>query len=119
MERKLTLRMLAHISAQLNDDQALWAVLTANEYLEPTSSLRKAFVTRARQQIAASSLTRNVNNRIFEGARLSDFSPHVQLRIRSITKPKILFRPLESSLCAAARRPPYRVRKENLARRVA
>ena len=80
----MTMKLLSHLSDQASGGQPLWAVLTANEYLEAGNGIRAALARKAKSALLRSGADwagSDVAGAIFNGARISDLPEEIRAAI--------------------------------------
>ena len=107
---KLTQLILTTISRELSNGNPWWALVVANEYLEPTSQLHKVLVKLFKGRVDEDS---DLTRRIHSGARYADLSAAERDRVGSratFHRPSILALPCNRTerRHACGRRSPVR-----------
>lgn len=82
MELIFSGKLLKHLSKEISSGNAVWALLTANEYLEKDDPVRKALVRHAERSNKVS-ISSDIICMINDGAKLSDLPHHLRDEVRT------------------------------------
>ena len=76
MMTEISPRMLSHLSTQIATGRPLWAILSANEYLDAQDALRIALATKAKSAIneTSYSITSPLIEEVLGGKKLSELN---------------------------------------------
>lgn len=97
MKAKLTNRILARITDEINHGSALWAIAWANEYFEAHDPIRSALLNKARSKQEQTQLSGKTLELLLQGDTISDMPTDCYKEISNLrivrshtSRPKII-----------------------------
>lgn len=89
MTIELTPRIMSNITREINHGRAIWAMLTANEYIGQGEVLHRVLANRAKKALSGDNcrgFSRRLIKQILEGKTLAELNEADRLKIRSNLK---------------------------------